>query len=120
MKTEKTKGGFTVGPTSIVGHSVVLWDFDSTGPRRSLQVETEIAEIWAAAGTAATEVEDMGYNGLEVVKALPVMVTALKELEDTTLSARIDDRGCRCKRCSDAYDAARALLARLKGGSDET
>ena len=50
-KLKHTKGPFTVRLTSIIGHSVIQWDFsgDSNTPRRSIQVETDLAELWANA-----------------------------------------------------------------------
>ena len=111
MKTEKTRGGFMVGPTSIIGHSVVQWDFDEQGsPRRSLQVETEIAEIWAAAFNSATEVEDMGFDGLEAIRALGELLRHFEQLR--YIEPRWDADYNKIKK-------ARALLERLKGGSDE-
>ena len=46
-----TKRSFIVGPTSIKDYSLIQWDYYGFPPlpRRSLQVETEIARLWAAA-----------------------------------------------------------------------
>ena len=62
------------------------------------------ASLIAAAFNAATEVEDMGFNGLEAIKVLAALLRILEG--------------------HDAYDGfihdeLRALLARLKGGSDD-
>ena len=46
---------FGVRPTSIKGYSLIEWDIIDGLPRRSLQVETEIAELWARAGTLLDE-----------------------------------------------------------------
>ena len=41
---------FTVKPCSEKGFSLIQWDIDDHGtPRRSIQVETEIAHLWASA-----------------------------------------------------------------------
>lgn len=39
---------FTVAPMSCKGHSLIQWNEHKGLPSRSLQVETEIAHLWAA------------------------------------------------------------------------
>lgn len=40
---------FNVRTIATDGHSLIEWDYDSSGiPRRSLQVETHIALLWCA------------------------------------------------------------------------
>lgn len=43
--TKHTPGPFTIQPISMRGHSLIQWD----GGRRSLQAETEVVTLWAAA-----------------------------------------------------------------------
>ena len=109
---EETKGGFSVIPTSSgPNQSLLQWDFINGFPRRSMQLETELADLWATAGNAAADVENMGYNGLEAVKALAEVVTALKAISDFPCNCAADGIKGECESC-----IARALLARLKGG----
>ena len=120
---EKTKGGFTRGqfetgikhPSRIILNGlrgrIVAFTCDPRDEGTESVEEKANASLIAAAFNAATEVEDMGYDGMEAVKAVPEMVAALADvlgcIESTGQLAHM------------YHDNARALLARLKkGGSD--
>lgn len=93
MKT--TRGGFTRGKAEYVpGESndavlspdkaggILVGDWWVAEVQNDVEDGTSIvveanASLIAAAFNAATEVEDMGYNGLEAVKALPEILQAL-------------------------------------------
>ena len=128
---EKTHGGFTRGPW-IVSKRMNCPVVRSNGPDaddictpdlprfvvgRMATAEAN-ARFIAIAGTAATEVEDMGFNGLEAVRALP---ETIKTLENTISALKAAPCSCNedrdCQRCV-SWRQARALLLRLKGGSD--
>ena len=91
------------------------------------------ANLIAAAGTAAHECEQLGFDGLSAVKALPELLKALVPLEreipvksedipnDPRDSDKLDDLGVAdvtygdCRRARDILDALRAA----KGDADE-
>jgi hypothetical protein len=71
------------------GFSLITWDFDDRGlPRRSLQVETDIALLWARA---------------------PEMKTILQEFREWALRYAMWDK------VGDTYYATVNVLAQLEG-----
>jgi len=84
---------FKVQPTNIKDHSLIEWDHNTNGiPLRSLQVETEIANLWAAA---------------------PEMLEALKYVKQSH-----SEKGCNggngCRECNQAY----AVIAKAERGKE--
>jgi hypothetical protein len=60
---------FRVAPTATKGQSLIQWDIDENGlPRRSIQVDTEIAKLWAESGMlyglAKSLIGKHGFKGL--------------------------------------------------------
>jgi hypothetical protein len=120
---EKTRGGFTRGefeigikhPSRIILNGlrgrVVAFTCDPRDEGTESIEEKANASLIAAAFNAATEVEDMGYNGLEAVRALRQIVEVLRALAfwQDELKRKFPDIVWR------NADDARALLARLKG-----
>ena len=112
MKT--TKGGFTRAPVQIGGYtiySVSNGDAIATALERGRDprmIEAN-ASLIAAAFNAATEIEDVGYDGLEAMRALVKMIELLVVI-------RHDSSGLR----DFLREPVSALLDRLKGRSDET
>src|SRR3990167_2782058 len=96
MKTE-TKAKFTRGPWTVEVYNpqhgstrsrqIELWgELSSGGPARIATMETDAVEngrdyadacLMAYAGTAATQLEDAGYDGLEALRALSEIVGTL-------------------------------------------
>ena len=124
--SEKTRGGFTRGLCEVKG-SAVFPPFPLTAPihypcteitRDRSIVETKAnASLIAAAFNAATEAEDMGYDGLEAVRALPELLRELSVVT-TKIGVYIGPTLRNPSGLDDMLILARALLARLKGGSD--
>ena len=84
---------FTVAPTSIKGYSLIQWELDNHGlPSRSIQAETGIVTLWAAA---------------------PDLLAALADLLAVSTGA---DKSCgHLYSCTCPYNQARAAIARAKG-----
>ena len=125
MKT--TKGGFTRGPwiqptrySPEEGRSIPCGAIEVEGGRIVACLEGMTVTEWAndanliaAAGTAATKVEDMSYDGLEAVKALPEILKILKMFyEPRAKGWKVTDWDLR-------LEDANALLARIKGEGKE-
>lgn len=107
---EKTRGGFTRGPVQDTygtvtndKNRIIAEVHRSQRPILNGRERGANASLIAAAFNAATEVEDMGYNGLEAVRALPEI---LKRFEWCLKGEPQFDT---------VFAGARALIARLKG-----
>ena len=121
MKTEKARGGFTKGqfevgikhPSRIILNElrgrVVAFTCDPRDEGAESSEEKANADLIAAAFNSATEVEDMGLDGLEAVRMLPKTLIALRTISDFPCNCPPDGIWGECESC-----IARALLARLK------
>ncbi len=126
---EKTRGGFTRGKAEYFpgeGNYVSLATDKAGGVQVDKWWVAEIvndmeggestikanASLIVAAFNAATEVEDIGFDGLEALKALPEMVRTLEAIEPQ-LAAPDFRTGLEW-----SLGLIRAILARLKGESD--
>lgn len=72
------------------------------------------ARLIAAAGTAATAAEDMGYDGIAAVEALPELLEALKDLTLAYKALR-KRAGYDGDDPSDSIDLAEAAIAKAGG-----
>ena len=109
MKTRKAK--WTRGPISTA--EVVLYDDVKAEKEIDAEDQANVSLI-AAAFNAATALEDQSYDGLEAIKALLEIVEVLTR---TVLAlGSLPHKLARQEFL--ALNQARALLARLKGGSE--
>ena len=119
MKT--TKGGFTRGEVTHLNHlsnrEHRIGIYTDTGyytlaeTNREFKEWKENASLIAAAFTAATEVEDMGYDGMEAVRLLAELLTHVALID------RFAFHGLPVHKSQ--YEVLHALLTRIKGEGKE-
>ena len=85
-KLKHTKGPFTVRQTSTKGFSLIQWDFFGfpPTPQRSIQVETDLAELWVNAPSTPHLCSDPTCPGDINRKKLELFDRYKKALEDLT------------------------------------
>lgn len=127
MKTEKTRpGGLGKAIWLEKEWLDILWDEDfltgvisSRYDNLQQQDAEKISQLWAATGTAASEVADLGYDPIEAVKALPRLLESLFGVHESNrdMCFCLDTKGRGLGQCR--WCDARQALAAARGEKGE-